>query len=75
MQGNTAHVGFVGGAKKLLIGGQWAPSASGEYFDTVNPATGEVIAQLSRGSSADIDRAVAAARRAFEGPWEQIHAL
>ena len=72
MQGNTAHVGFGGGAKKLLIGGQWAPSASGEYFDTVNPATGEVIAQLSRGSSADIDRAVAAARRAFEGPWSKF---
>src|SRR5260370_3011960 len=72
MQGNTGDVGFVGGAKKLLIGGQWTPSASGEYFDSVNPETGEVIAQLSRGSGADIDRAVAGARRAFEGPWSKF---
>ncbi|MEC3768822.1 aldehyde dehydrogenase family protein [Cupriavidus sp. SS-3] len=62
---------FVGGTKRLLIGGAWVPAASGKTFDTVNPATGEVIACLAQADRADIDRAVAAARQAFEGPWSQ----
>ncbi len=62
---------FIGGQKKLLIGGQWVPALSGKTLDTVNPATGEVIAQLAQGEKADIDRAVAAARKAFHGEWSQ----
>jgi len=61
---------FVGGSKRLLINGQWMPAESGQEFDTVNPATGEVIARLARGAKVDVDRAVAAARKAFEGPWK-----
>lgn len=60
---------FVGGFKGLLIGGKWQPAASGKQFDTINPATGEVIARLAEGDAADIDRAVKAARAAFEGGW------
>jgi aldehyde dehydrogenase (NAD+) len=51
----------------LLIDGQWRAAASS--FPTVNPATGETLAHIGAGDPADIDLAVAAARRAFEGPW------
>jgi aldehyde dehydrogenase (NAD+) len=53
----------------LLIDGRHVPSASGRSFKSLNPATEEVIATISEGTEADVDRAVAAARRAFEGPW------
>ncbi|WP_269758841.1 aldehyde dehydrogenase [Variovorax sp. E3] len=55
--------------KKHLIDGQWVASMSEERIDTFNPATGAVLATLSRGRTQDIDRAVQVARRAFEGPW------
>jgi len=51
------------------IDGEPVDSASGTVFDTRNPATGEVITQLAAGDVADVDRAVAAAREAFTGPW------
>jgi aldehyde dehydrogenase (NAD+) len=57
--------------KRLWIGGKWVAAASGEEFDTFDPATGEIISRLPRGSAVDIDRAVAAARAAFEGPWSR----
>ena len=60
---------LAGPSKRLLIAGKWQPSASGQEFDTVNPATGKVIARLAAGDTEDIDRAVNAARRAFEGEW------
>ena len=62
---------FLGGSKRLLIGGKWISAASGEEFDTYNPADGTVIARLARGRAEDVDRAVAAARVAFEGPWSR----
>jgi len=52
-----------------IIGGQSVPSASGATFDTLNPATGEVLAGIADCTPVDVDRAVAAARKAFEGPW------
>jgi len=55
--------------KKLLIGGEWLDAASGETFAVRNPATEEVIAECAAGDAADVDKAVAAARRAFVGPW------
>jgi len=59
--------------RQLLIGGEWVESASGRRFDTVNPATGETLAQVAHGQAEDIDRAVAAARAAFESPsWETM---
>ena len=51
---------------QLLIDGKWRDSASGNTFATINPATEEVIAQISEGNEADIDAAVKAARRALE---------
>lgn len=55
---------------RLFIDGKWLDAEAGETFDTVDPATGRVIATVARAGSADVDRAVTAARRAFdEGPW------
>jgi aldehyde dehydrogenase (NAD+) len=58
--------------KQLFIDGRWCPAASGESIDTYNPATGRVLATLARGRQPDVDAAVAAARRAFEGPWSRF---
>jgi aldehyde dehydrogenase (NAD+) len=66
------HPFLDGKPKRLLIGGQWVDALSGKTFDSVNPATGKVIAQLAEGGAEDIDRAVAAARTAFEGPWSKF---
>jgi aldehyde dehydrogenase (NAD+) len=61
-----------GDAKKLLIGGEWVEAASGKTFPSINPSTGAPIARLAEGDAADVDRAVAAARRAFEGSWSRV---
>ena len=54
----------------LFIGGKFVPAASGKRFTTTNPATAETIAQVAEGGTTDLDRAVDAARQAFEsGPW------
>ena len=58
-----------GPPKELLIGGAWSAADSGRTFPSVNPSTGEVIAELAEGDATDVDRAIAAARAAFEGPW------
>lgn len=64
---------FLKPVRKMLIGGQWVHAESGKTFDTFNPATGEVLARVAAGDAADIDRAVAAARWAFErGPWPEM---
>src|SRR5437868_3991343 len=58
---------------RLLIDGEWVEPASGRTFPTVNPATGETLAEVAAGESEDINRAVAAARRAFDsGPWPKM---
>jgi len=57
----------------LLIDGEWRPSVSGKTFGTVDPATNQVICRVAEGDAADIDLAVAAARRAFDsGPWSRM---
>jgi aldehyde dehydrogenase (NAD+) len=59
----------------MFIDGKWVPSASGKTFETTNPATGEIICRVAEGDKADIDKAVQAARRAFEsGPWLKLSA-
>jgi phenylacetaldehyde dehydrogenase len=64
---------FLGKPHKMLIGGKWVEAASGKTFETRNPATGEVLAHVAEGAGEDIDRAVKAARRAFEeGPWPEM---
>ena len=60
---------------KLLIDGKFRDSHSGKTFATINPATEEVIAQVSEGDAKDIDVAVKAARKAFDsGPWRKTDA-
>jgi len=64
---------FLSKPRKMLIGGKWVEAASGKTFETRNPATGEVLARVAEGDREDIDRAVKAARRAFEeGPWPEM---
>src|SRR5215468_6037941 len=64
---------FVGKKQKMLINGKWVDSASGKTFPTYNPATGEVLARVAEGDREDIDRAVKAARAAFQtGPWSKL---
>lgn len=64
----TRHPFLTGRPKRLFIDGRWEEAASGKTFDTLNPSTGEVLAAVAEGDREDIDRAVAAARRAFDGP-------
>src|SRR6266566_5655959 len=62
-----------GQPKKLFIGGRWVEAASGKTFETLNPATGEVLAKVAEGGAEDIDRAVAAARASFDrGTWRDL---
>src|SRR3989454_3826759 len=60
---------------RLLINGEWVDGS--RKFDTINPATGEVLTQIVEASADDVDRAVKAARYAFEdrtGPWRKMSA-
>jgi aldehyde dehydrogenase (NAD+) len=57
--------------KRMLIDGKWVPALSGKTFESINPATGEVLATIADGDAADVELAVAAARRAFDGPWRK----
>jgi len=64
---------FTTTPRKLFINGQWVEAASGKSFETPNPATGQPLASVAEGDSEDIDRAVRAARAAFDdGPWGRI---
>ena len=64
---------FLGRAGKLLIDGKWVAAAAGKTFDAIDPATESVICQLAAGEKEDVDRAVKAARRAFEdSPWSRM---
>src|SRR5690348_16433561 len=64
---------FTATARKLLINGQCVDAASGQAFDTPNPATGETLAAVAEGDAEDINRAVSAARNAFDnGPWGRL---
>jgi acyl-CoA reductase-like NAD-dependent aldehyde dehydrogenase len=74
--GQPPALEFVAGgaSKPMLIDGQWVQAVSGETFETVNPTNGAVITRVAAGDSADVDRAVAAARRAFEDPaWSDMN--
>ncbi|HEY6498144.1 MAG TPA: aldehyde dehydrogenase family protein [Streptosporangiaceae bacterium] len=66
---------FTTTPRKLFIDGEWVEAASGRTFDTPNPATGQTLAKVAEGDAEDINRAVRAARRAFEeGPWGRMTA-
>ncbi|MGO9565123.1 MAG: aldehyde dehydrogenase family protein [Candidatus Korobacteraceae bacterium] len=66
---------FLDKPRKMFIDGKWVEAASGKTFPTYNPATGEVMAQVAEGDREDINRAVKAARKAFDGgPWPEMSA-
>ena len=61
------------GTHPLLIDGQWVQAESGQTIDVINPANEEVIAKVASAGKAEVDKAVAAARRAFDqGPWGKM---
>ena len=60
---------FAAGPHELLIGGERAAAADGRTFATIDPSTGQEIAQVAHGGAEDVDRAVRAAREALEGDW------
>src|SRR4051812_7390862 len=58
---------------RAFIDGKFVDAQSGKTFETINPATGQVLARVAEGDAADIDRAVTAARAAFEkGSWSKM---
>ena len=63
---------FIGSPRQLFINGQFVDAASGKTFETPNPATGETLAHVAEGDAEDINRAVSAARAAFDGPWSRM---
>jgi aldehyde dehydrogenase (NAD+) len=70
----SAAAEFLARPQQLLIDGRRVPSVSGRTFQSLNPATEQVIATIAEGNEEDVNRAVAAARRAFEGPWRTMRA-
>ena len=63
------------GPTKLLINNEWVESVSGERFETINPATGEVICDVAEADAPDVDKAVEAAKNAFrDGEWRKMSA-
>ena len=64
---------FIATTRKMLIDGKWVEAVSGKIFPVYNPATGEIIAQVAEGDKEDIELAVKAARKAFDGgPWRKM---
>src|SRR4028119_1533439 len=59
---------------QLFIDGKWVDAESGKTFTSPNPATGETLAEVAEADKADVHKAVAAARRAFEGKWGRMSA-
>ncbi|CAH0134497.1 aldehyde dehydrogenase family protein [Peribacillus sp. Bi134] len=66
---------FLKGTKKLLINGELVEAASGKTFETLDPSNGKVLAVVSEAGPEDVDKAVKAARKAFDnGPWKKMSA-
>jgi acyl-CoA reductase-like NAD-dependent aldehyde dehydrogenase len=63
---------FASGPHRLLIGGERVDAADGRTFETVDPSSGQPIGDVSQGGADDVDRAVAAARGALEGAWQEM---
>src|SRR6266571_1158864 len=61
---------------QLLIGGEWTPASAGRALDAIDPATGETLTSIASAGKEDVDRAVAAARQAFESSdWRDMPAM
>src|SRR5512133_3572976 len=65
---------FAAGPHRLLIGGERLDAADGRTFETIDPSTGQPIAPVAHAGAEDVDRAVHAARAAFEGKWAKLPA-
>jgi Aldehyde dehydrogenase family len=64
---------FLSAKRNLLIDGKWVPAKSGKTFPVYDPSAGAVMAQVAEADAADVDKAVKAARKAFEqGPWPRM---
>ncbi len=63
---------FLAGRARMLIGAQWVEAENGEWIESRDPATGQVLGSVPAGGKADADRAVDAARRAFHGSWRKL---
>ncbi len=70
---STDHV-QVDAEYGLFIGGEFVAPAEDRYFETINPATEEMLSSVALGSDADVDRAVKAARKAYTGTWSKLSA-
>ena len=69
----TDGAGILKHPDRLFISGQWVPASSGRTIDVIAPATEEVFLTIAEADESDIDRAVDAARRAFDsGPWPRM---
>jgi phenylacetaldehyde dehydrogenase len=70
---SDATTAFLSKSRKILINDEWVDAASGKTFPVYNPATGQVLAQVAEADAEDVNRAVAAARQAFDdGPWRKM---
>ena len=70
---SAANAAFLRAPRKLLIDGAWVPATSGRTFEVREPSSDQILAHCALGDAADIDKAVAAARRAFDsGDWPKI---
>src|SRR2546425_13146413 len=58
--------------QELFVGGKFIPPGSGKYFESINPATEEKLTEIAAADAEDVDRAVKAARRAYEKVWSQM---
>ena len=63
---------FLNRPARMLVANQWVEAASGEWIETPDPATGKPIGRFPAGGETDVNKAVAAARRAFNGPWRKL---
>lgn len=63
---------FITAPKRLLIGGEFVDSVAGTVLDTEDPATGKLICKVAAATAADVDRAVDAAQKAFDGVWRDM---
>jgi phenylacetaldehyde dehydrogenase len=70
---DPAAQSYVSQPRKILIDGEWVNAASGKTFPVYDPSSGEVMVQVAEADAADVDKAVKAARKAFdEGPWPRM---
>jgi phenylacetaldehyde dehydrogenase len=65
---------FLSKPHRLFIGGEWVEPQGGGSFSTFDPATGAHLAEIDEADASDVDRAVTAARAAFDGPWSRLTA-